>query len=53
MAKLVDLGLAKKLDEVSHLTATRQGFGTTPYMPYEQAFMHAMPMAAATSTPWE
>jgi eukaryotic-like serine/threonine-protein kinase len=35
--KLGDLGLAKKLDETSHLTATRQGFGTTPYMPYEQA----------------
>jgi len=35
--KLGDLGLAKKLDDTSHLTATRQGFGTTPYMPYEQA----------------
>src|SRR5262249_21401501 len=23
--------------EASHLTATRQGFGTTPYMPFEQA----------------
>ncbi len=37
LAKLADLGLAKKLDESSRLTATRQGFGTTPYMPYEQA----------------
>lgn len=37
LPKLADLGLAKKLDESSHLTATRQGFGTTPYMPYEQA----------------
>jgi serine/threonine-protein kinase len=37
VAKLTDLGLAKRLDETSHLTATRQGFGTTPYMPYEQA----------------
>ena len=37
VAKLADLGLAKRLDEASHLTATRQGFGTTPYMPYEQA----------------
>jgi serine/threonine-protein kinase len=37
LPKLADLGLAKKLDEASHLTATRQGFGTTPYMPYEQA----------------
>jgi len=37
VAKLTDLGLAKRLDEASHLTATRQGFGTTPYMPYEQA----------------
>lgn len=37
IAKLVDFGLAKRTDETSHLTATRQGFGTTPYMPYEQA----------------
>src|SRR5205823_7260777 len=37
LAKLADLGLAKRLDEPSHLTATRQAFGTTPYMPYEQA----------------
>jgi serine/threonine protein kinase len=36
-AKLSDLGLAKRVDETSHLTATRQGFGTTAYMPYEQA----------------
>ena len=26
-----------RLDEASHLTAARQGFGTTYYMPYEQA----------------
>ena len=37
IAKLADLGLAKRTDETSHLTATRQGFGTTHYMPYEQA----------------
>jgi serine/threonine protein kinase len=37
LAKLADLGLAKRTDEASHLTAARQGFGTTPYMPYEQA----------------
>jgi serine/threonine-protein kinase len=37
IAKLSDLGLAKRVDEASHLTATRQGFGTTAYMPYEQA----------------
>jgi serine/threonine-protein kinase len=37
VAKLVDLGLAKRTDDPSHLTAARQGFGTTPYMPYEQA----------------
>ena len=37
VAKLADLGLARRTDEASHLTATRQGFGTTPYMPYEQA----------------
>jgi serine/threonine-protein kinase len=37
VAKLVDLGLARRTDEASHLTAARQGFGTTHYMPYEQA----------------
>ena len=38
VAKLADLGLAKRTDETSHLTSMRQGFGTTHYMPYEQAF---------------
>ena len=37
VAKLADLGLAKRTDEASHLTSAHQGFGTTPYMPYEQA----------------
>jgi serine/threonine-protein kinase len=37
VAKLGDMGLAKRTDEPSHLTAARQGFGTTAYMPYEQA----------------
>jgi eukaryotic-like serine/threonine-protein kinase len=37
VAKLADLGLAKRTDEASHLTATRQTFGTPHYMPYEQA----------------
>jgi serine/threonine-protein kinase len=37
VSKLVDLGLARRTDETSHLTAARQGFGTTYYMPYEQA----------------
>src|SRR5262249_51655856 len=37
VAKLGDMGLAKRTDEASHLTAARQGFGTTAYMPYEQA----------------
>jgi serine/threonine-protein kinase len=37
LAKLADLGLAKRTDETSHLTAARQGFGTPYYMPYEQA----------------
>src|SRR5262249_24722813 len=37
LAKLGDLGLAKRLDEASPLTAARMGFGTTAYMPYEQA----------------
>lgn len=37
VSKLADLGLAKRTDEVSHLTQTHQGFGTPYYMPYEQA----------------
>jgi serine/threonine-protein kinase len=37
ISKLADLGLAKRTDEASHLTVARQGFGTTYYMPYEQA----------------
>jgi serine/threonine-protein kinase len=37
VAKLADLGLAKRTDETSHLTEKRQGFGTPYYMPYEQA----------------
>ena len=37
IAKLADLGLAKRLDENSSLTGARQGFGTPYYMPYEQA----------------
>jgi serine/threonine-protein kinase len=37
LAKLADLGLSKRTDEASHLTAARQGFGTPYYMPYEQA----------------
>ncbi len=37
LAKLADLGLAKRTDEASHLTHTRQGFGTPYYMPFEQA----------------
>jgi len=37
IAKLADFGLAKRTDEASHLTAARQGFGTSYYMPYEQA----------------
>jgi serine/threonine-protein kinase len=37
MAKLSDLGLAKRMDDASQLTAARQGFGTPYYMPYEQA----------------
>src|SRR5262249_47439060 len=37
LAKLTDFGLAKRTDEASHLTAARQGFGTSYYMPYEQA----------------
>src|SRR5207237_9740927 len=37
VAKLSDLGLAKRTDEASHLTHARQGAGTPYYMPYEQA----------------
>jgi serine/threonine-protein kinase len=38
VAKLADLGLAKRTDEASNLTALRQGFGTLHYIPCEQAF---------------
>ena len=37
VAKLADMGLARRTDDPTHLTAVRQGFGTTAYMPYEQA----------------
>ncbi len=37
LAKLSDLGLAKRTDEASHLTNARHGVGTPYYMPYEQA----------------
>jgi serine/threonine-protein kinase len=37
LAKLADLGLVRRIDEESHLTGARQGFGTPHYMPYEQA----------------
>jgi serine/threonine-protein kinase len=38
VAKLADLGLVKRLDEdAGGLTAHDQGFGTSWYMPYEQA----------------
>jgi serine/threonine protein kinase len=37
VAKLGDLGLAKRMDDASQLTATHQAFGTPYYMPYEQA----------------
>lgn len=36
-AKLADLGLAKRLNDDSGLTAVSQGVGTSYYMPYEQA----------------
>src|SRR5262249_5089700 len=35
--KLTDMGRAKRTDEASDLTVAGQGFGTTAYMPYEQA----------------
>jgi len=38
LAKLADLGLAKRLDETSHLTSLRQGFGSLYYIPIEQAY---------------
>jgi serine/threonine-protein kinase len=37
IAKLSDLGLAKRTNETSHLTNARQGVGTPYYMPFEQA----------------
>lgn len=37
LAKLSDLGLAKRLDDSANLTNVSQGIGTPYYMPYEQA----------------
>jgi serine/threonine-protein kinase len=37
VAKLADLGLSKRTDEISNLTGAQQGFGTPYYMAYEQA----------------
>jgi serine/threonine-protein kinase len=37
LAKLADLGLAKRLKDDAHLTSVNQGVGTSYYMPYEQA----------------
>lgn len=37
VAKLGDLGLAKRLNDDSQLTGVHQGVGTSYYMPYEQA----------------
>ena len=37
VVRLADLGLAKNLDEDSHLTASGMGMGTPHYMPPEQA----------------
>jgi serine/threonine-protein kinase len=37
VAKLADLGLARRTDEVSNLTGSQSSFGTPLYMPYEQA----------------
>ncbi len=37
LAKLSDLGLAKRRDDTANLTHVSQGIGTPYYMPYEQA----------------
>lgn len=37
LAKLADLGLAKRLDDDTHLTSASQGVGTSYYMAYEQS----------------
>jgi serine/threonine-protein kinase len=39
IAKLADMGLAKRVDieSFNHITIAHTGFGTTAYMPYEQA----------------
>jgi serine/threonine-protein kinase len=40
--KLADLGLVKRLGEETQLTAVHDGFGTSYYMPYEQALNACM-----------
>ena len=42
VAKLADLGLAKRLSDDMHLTSVNQGVGTSYYMPYEQAMNAAL-----------
>ncbi len=42
LAKLADLGLAKRRDDASNLTNASQGIGTPYYMPYEQAMSAKM-----------
>ena len=37
VAKLADLGLAKRLNDDPHITSTQHGVGTSYYMAYEQA----------------
>ena len=37
VAKLSDMGLAKRRDDTNHLTSTSASIGTPFYMPYEQA----------------
>ncbi len=37
IAKLADLGLAKRLNDDAHLTSVSQGVGTSYYMSYEQS----------------
>jgi serine/threonine-protein kinase len=42
LAKLADLGLAKRLNDDTGLTSVNQGVGTSYYMPYEQALNAAL-----------
>ena len=50
LAKLADLGLAKRLNDDPNITSTQHGVGTSYYMAYEQRSTPTSSMVEATSS---